>query len=162
MALLCFHCSCEILNIYRMPVEYDRQLNEYVTYGNFCSVECMKSFNVHSNDSYKHNRFSLITNMYNLHNVQVNCAPPREALKQFGGTLTMKEFKNKNRKFSNLNIPPMRKLEIQTDGENDLSSVNNFTWVNSSDAKEESKILQRESPVKNKNTLDKIMNIQKK
>lgn len=145
-----------------MPIYLNQTTGEYTVYGNFCSLECMKAYNAHNNDSYKHNRFSLITKMYNLYNTDIQLAPPREALKCFGGNLTINEFRKSNGVFSNLNIPPMTKLSLQTDGDKNLSQVSNFTWLNnntSNDKKEEDTGLYRKAPLKNQNTLDQIMGI---
>jgi hypothetical protein len=118
----------------------------------------MKAYNAHSNDSFKHNRFSLITQMYDLYDMEVKIAPPRECLKCFGGTLSIEEFRIRNGEFSNLNIPPMTKLELQIDGEKNLNQISNFTWTNNK-TDEETQGLSRKAPLKTQGTLDHIMGI---
>lgn len=144
-----------------MPVDYDIKTDVYTVYGNYCSLECIKAYNAHTNDSYKHNRFSLITQMYNLYEKNIQLAPPREALKCFGGKLTIDEFRKNNGIFSNINIPPLTKLALQTDGDKNLSFVNNFTWTSNVNENEETTLI-RKSPLKHQNTLEKFVTLNQK
>jgi hypothetical protein len=73
---------------------------KFESMGNFCSWECMKSFNLDHNK----NRCGIIAaNIVMLHKAKyghvrsIRCAPSRYSLKEFGGTLTIDEF----RSFSN-------------------------------------------------------------
>lgn len=159
--LWCFHCSHVCKECFAMPIQFDREKNIYTVYGNFCCIECMKAYNAHSNDSFKHNRFSLITQMYDLYSKDVKIAPPREALQCFGGTLSIEEFRKRNGDFSNLNIPPMTKLELQIDGEKNLNQISNFTWSNNTKTEEEPQAqgLMRKAPLKTQGTLEHIMGI---
>jgi len=70
---------------------------KFQTMGNFCSWECMKTFNMDHN---KH-RYAIIAGniimlykaMYG-HVRSIKCAPSRYSLKEFGGTLTIEEFRS--------------------------------------------------------------------
>jgi len=98
--------------------------------------------------------------MYKLYNKNVGMAPPRESLICFGGKITINEFRKSNGTFSNLNIPPMTKLCLQTDGDKNLSQVSNFSWINSDEPPNQQPTgLYRKAPLKNQNTLDQIMGI---
>jgi hypothetical protein len=80
-----------------LPHKYDDKRKKFETMGNFCSWECMKSFNMDRNK----NLFGIIAgnivlmykSMYG--NVRsINCAPSRFSLKTFGGKLTIEEFRS--------------------------------------------------------------------
>jgi hypothetical protein len=65
--------------------------------GNFCSWGCMKAFNLDHNT----NRCGIIAgNIVLLHKAMyghvksIKCAPNRFSLKEFGGTLTIEEFRS--------------------------------------------------------------------
>ena len=156
--LHCFHCTFPIDEDLQMPINYNVETDEYLVTGHFCSLECMKAYNAHLNDSYRNNRFSLISQLYNLYDKNIQLAPPKECLKIYGGNLTIQEFRKKNSKFSNKNLPPLNVLEFQSELNNPL---NNFTWLNNSELSSTNQItLERKKPDRNQNTLDKIMNLQ--
>tara|TARA_B100001094_G_C18191494_1_gene807555 strand:+ start:4442 stop:4930 length:489 start_codon:yes stop_codon:yes gene_type:complete len=156
--LHCYHCTFQIKDIFQMPVSYDIDKNEYEVTGYFCSLECMKAYNAHLNDSYRNNRFSLISQFYDLYDKNIELAPPKECLKIYGGNLTIQEFRKNNSKFSNKNLPPLKVLEFQSELNN---PVNNFTWLNNTEMSSTNQVtLERKIPDRNQNTLDKIMNLQ--
>lgn len=80
-----------------MPYKYDNLRNRFYTAGNYCSWSCMKS---HAIDKYGVNKGSIVCGnivlmrkkMYNQIG-SVKCAPNRFKLKEFGGDLTIEEFR---------------------------------------------------------------------
>ena len=104
--MACFHCCHEIKgNILKLPVKYIN--DEYYLYGQFCSWECMKAYVLYSTDCLKFNKCSLMKMMrlsMGLHD-EIVCAPPKDALKIFGGDLTIEEFRKNNVEYSALPYP---------------------------------------------------------
>ena len=80
-----------------MPYKYDDRRNKFFTAGNYCSWSCMKS---HAIDKYGVNRGGIICGniilmrkkMYNQIG-SVKCAPNRFKLVEFGGDMTIEEFR---------------------------------------------------------------------
>src|SRR5210317_1407632 len=80
-----------------MPYRYDDLRNKFYTCGNYCSWSCVKS---HAIDKYGVNKGSIVCGnivlmrkkMYNQIG-PVKCAPNRFKLKEFGGDLTIEEFR---------------------------------------------------------------------
>lgn len=80
-----------------IPTKYDERRNRYKITGNFCSWNCAKSFKIH--DCYGHSRGREMHSFtYMLMKMKVNYnikpAPPKQALKAFGGILTIDEFRD--------------------------------------------------------------------
>lgn len=80
-----------------MPCRYDDRRNKFHVAGNYCSWSCVKS---HAIDKYGDNRGSIVCGniimmrrkMYNQIG-PVKCAPDRFKLKEFGGDMTIEEFR---------------------------------------------------------------------
>jgi hypothetical protein len=80
-----------------LPYRYDDRRNKFSTFGHFCSWSCMKSFAI---DKYGCSRGGLICGnivmmrkkMYNQIG-SVKAAPNRFKLKEFGGEMTIEEFR---------------------------------------------------------------------
>lgn len=85
-----------------MPIHYEHSVKKYRTRGIFCSFSCMKSY--HDENRLKYyplimSLYSQITGEFNLKNCKINNAPPRCALKMFGGQLTISEFRKATSEF---------------------------------------------------------------
>ena len=83
--------------------------NEYHMFGCFCSPECATAYVFDDNSNEKWDRYSLINYLYG-ENKQIKSAPPKLALKKFGGYLSIEEFRKNNKNYSknfNLYLPPM-------------------------------------------------------
>jgi len=115
----CWHCSCKIQNsICGIPESYDAEANQVKMKGLFCSFNCALTFNyyhLNENDDKKQERESLI------HMIHKNSkdwkpgdvlkyAPPREALKIFGGYMLHDEFHN-NRNIIEVNYDYLKPLD---------------------------------------------------
>ena len=80
-----------------MPYKYDDLRNKFYTSGNYCSWSCVKS---HAIDKYGVNKGSIVCGnivlmrkkLYNQIG-SVKCAPNRFKLKEFGGDMTIEEFR---------------------------------------------------------------------
>ncbi len=155
-----------------LPCDYNNNL--FRVCGIFCSPECAAAYNfndIHSGyDLWE--RYSLLNflyrKVYNNKNIKIKLAPPKQALKIFGGNLSIKEFRLHNTNYNNIYkiiMPPLVSITpIQ-----ELSNIDNgYT------SKNEKKIfmidkeklqdsnstlkLQRNKPFNtSKNTLEKCM-----
>ena len=80
-----------------VPTSYDELRDRYRVTGNFCNWGCVKAFmlydRVYLNRSVIGSLNSLIYRIHGAH-YNVPTAPPRTALKVFGGTMNIEEFRN--------------------------------------------------------------------
>ncbi|QIG59917.1 hypothetical protein [Dishui Lake phycodnavirus 4] len=80
-----------------MPYHHDELRNKFITEGHFCSWSCTKAYAI---DKYSDIKGSIISGniivmrkkMYNILG-PVKIAPKRQMLKQFGGPMTIEEFR---------------------------------------------------------------------
>lgn len=80
-----------------LPYKYDALRKKFDTMGCFCSWGCMKSYNIMYNRVRSGIIASNIALMYKSvhgHLAAIKCAPNRYSLKEFGGTLSIEEFRN--------------------------------------------------------------------
>ena len=90
-----------------MPIQYNQETDTFVTKDTFCSWECMKSYNLCSNDFLKNNRFELIQFMFQKEtgkHTKIKFAPKREELELFGGTMSISEFRSTSTNISHYNV----------------------------------------------------------
>lgn len=91
----CYYCHHNFNNKpFFLPIDYDSQLKRFKVTGNFCSPNCVKSYAINSN-IYK-NRIYLIGLMYKKLfglNYNIKPAPPIQTLKEYGGKLSIEEFR---------------------------------------------------------------------
>lgn len=108
----CFWCTEGFKTI---PCYLPEKLVEETYYVSriFCSYNCAAAYNIDMDDYRVWDRYSLINKLYNTMyeaDITVNAAPPREALKKYGGPLSLEEFRsasllsNKEYRFV---MPPM-------------------------------------------------------
>ncbi len=91
-----------------------RELGKYYVFGCFCSYNCAAAYNIEIiNDYSVSDRYSLIKQLYNeicKNSDDVTIAPPWQALKEYGGNLTITQFRNNSKickKEYKLLIPPL-------------------------------------------------------
>ena len=92
---------------------------------------------------------------------QISLAPPKEALKIFGGNLTINQFRKHNTNIiSSLIFPPIVPIYSIYESQY-ISTQKNKTknTLSASNYKDELVLKRSKSHFENKNTLDKIMNI---
>ncbi len=106
----CFWCTHPFEGIpYFLPVKEEHKT--YHVYGNYCSPQCCLSFllNEHLDSHVRWERMSLLHRMYKSVG-RLYPAPPREALKVYGGIYSIEEFRqiiSNNRIRVDIQVPPM-------------------------------------------------------
>lgn len=94
----CWWCchSCDGVPL-QLPYKYDYRTDKFSTCGQFCSWSCMKTFTL---DKYGVTRggqmmCNIIIMRKKLYNTveRIHASPNRFSLKEFGGTLTIEEFR---------------------------------------------------------------------
>ena len=68
----------------------------YYVFGCFCSYNCALAYILDMKDGRTHIRTSLLKNLHKtiFEKEHIECAPPREILKKFGGIITIEDFRN--------------------------------------------------------------------
>lgn len=131
--LWCWWC-CHPINEtpLQLPKEYLEKKKTYVVYGYFCSFECMKTFNINENGSYKQNQTTLISKLiretYGCHK-DIKPAPPRQCLSVFGGSMNIQEFRGTKEKTFIVFTPPLVSHSFTIEPQNQT----NYRWVNNVD-----------------------------
>jgi hypothetical protein len=158
----CFWCCHPFNNKpWGVPMKYKE--NTFTLYGNFCSSECCaKYIFTNNNNNNKWDQYNLLNLFY--YKIcgkykQISLAPPKEALKIFGGNLTINQFRKHNTNIiSSLIFPPI--VPIYSIYESQHISTQKIKLKNKlSNYKDELILKRSKSHFENKNTLDKIMNI---
>ena len=166
----CYWCCHPFGNTPTCLPEYFKKGKFYVS-GCFCSFNCAASYNFSKNDEDIWERYSLLNlmykKMYNQNFIRIPLAPPREVLKNFGGYLSIDEFREnlmKMDKLFNVVKPPLVAI-IPKIEENILSVKNqkagppviNQTILNKTQSQLK---LKRSKPVTNpNNTLQSFMDL---
>lgn len=143
---LCWWCCHSIPgDILHMPVEY--KANVWTTRGQFCSWECMKSYNCYSGS----HKMGAIANLITLYRKKVygsiqsiRCAPDKMVLEGFGGKLSIEEFR-KNTTDAWICLPnEMHRIEV----------------VSIRARKDDELVLKRDKPLKrDKNNIKNVLGI---
>lgn len=92
--VLCWWCCHKFDGIPRfMPTKYDPVRQRFRVTGNFCSWPCVRSY---MEDEKRITHTLLLKLVWIIHGKRydINKAPPRSALKAFGGKMTIDEFRN--------------------------------------------------------------------
>ena len=96
--ILCWWCCHSFDTIPRfIPTRYDQIRNRFKVTGNFCSWSCARSYFINEHRfSGKSTNILLSSLIRVIHgrSYNINSAPPRSALKAFGGKMTIDEFRN--------------------------------------------------------------------
>ena len=167
--LLCWWCGHKFENT-PFPLPEKLYENKFFVFGNFCGPSCACAYNIDINDHKLWERNSLILKLTNelCENKVDNIypAPPKQILMQFGGNITIEEFRNKTKRIysSRFIIPPM--VPLTTLIEESYKDRNKYKWetkVNMSkynNLKKNIKI-KRSNNSKNDTNLEKIMGLKK-
>lgn len=165
----CHSCENEPLSL---PYKYDSMRKKFYTCGIFCSWGCMKAYNTYSMPSHRRGVISgniviMRKQLFNLIGI-MKTAPNRFSLKEFGGHLTIEEFR------SGLvnDIGPLNQITHDNDIINDNSQnitrpapVNTIKLdqIITSSGTNDSLRLKRSKPLKrNDNNLEKSLGITRK
>ena len=91
----CYHCHHNFNNKpFFLPIDYNCELNRFKVTGNFCSPNCVKTYAL--NSKIYENKIYLIGHMYRKlfgANYTIKSAPPIQTLKEYGGKLSIEEFR---------------------------------------------------------------------
>ncbi|MBD23755.1 MAG: hypothetical protein CMG46_01930 [Candidatus Marinimicrobia bacterium] len=151
---LCWNCSQKFYNsIYPMPIKYIN--NIFYTYGDFCSPECSVRYCFDNMDD-KHNIYNIINLFYFKQNnkiSRINPAPSKLTLTDFGGTLSVDEYRlqiNKNNLY-NTTIDPIIHINNRISSMDDSSHniINNSNNYN----------LHRRKPINTSSNITNIMQL---
>jgi len=98
MCNCCWWCTLEIKDEpLAIPYHYDDRGREFKTMGQFCSWECMKSYNLKENRIKFGEIQGFITLLRKLKYgkiIPLKCAPDRYTLKKYGGRFTEDEYRS--------------------------------------------------------------------
>jgi hypothetical protein len=95
--IACWWC-CNKFNCLPLGLPEKYLDNKFYVHGCFCSFNCVQSYNLSLNDNKIWDRFSLLNYMkikITNNDFKITTAPPRQALKMFGGPLSIDEFRKK-------------------------------------------------------------------
>ena len=101
--------------VLHMPIKYDDKLKKYTTMGEFCSWACMKAYahDLNIAKSYEYQAFISMMCMQAHGKYQtIRKAPKRQALKMFGGSLTIEEFRSTCNTDHPVHLPNEAYMEI--------------------------------------------------
>ena len=91
----CYHCHHNFNNKpFFLPIDYNSESKRFKVTGNFCSPNCVKTYA--SNSKIYENKIYLIGHMYRKlfgANYTIKPAPPIQTLKEYGGKLSIEEFR---------------------------------------------------------------------
>lgn len=166
--ILCYNC-CHKFTTQPISMPFMCNKNVFSVKYVFCSWECMKRYNVDSNSSNMHMISTLIQKYYNHLTSKTDTlkiAPPKCMLKEFGGYMTLKEFRNNNKtiKYNIFEYPVILDNII-------VEKVDNFSWIKEDSAKDlyknhvenqnpsEVKLLKRPSTSKKMSSLENSMGL---
>jgi hypothetical protein len=168
----CFWCAQQFEG---RPVfiPYDEKKGTWHVYGNFCCPECALAYCLDEKED-THIRWEKVSLLHRLYasvvGGRIYPAPSRLILKQFGGRLTIEDYRATVRKRSvrvDIHYPPMVSLLATMDTKPidfyETTMAKSFVPLNSERVKkvEEGLRLKRSKPLKDKeSTLDACMNLQ--
>jgi hypothetical protein len=146
----------------------------FFVYGCFCTLECAAAYNFNSHESMDEmwERYSLLNLLAHRLNpergrIKVACAPNRLSLIQFGGHMTIDDFRQfgETGRFVNVSFPPMMAVTQQVEevNEGDVCVEQKYVPIDTDRIQKykEKVMLRRAKPLtgSSKNTLDSTMNI---
>lgn len=173
MEVCCWWCTLPIDGeVLKLPYKMERS-GKYHVMGNFCSWECMKTYNMHENKIKFGEIQTFITSMRLKRYgkiMKLGCAPSRYALKKFGGTMTEQEFRASfGANPPTVHLPDTEKFihdlvekkpYVQKAA---LSDVQRLDMIKGSKAKAETLKLKRPVPIKHEtNNLESALGIVRK
>lgn len=100
-----------------LPISYDPITDTYESIGCFCSLSCAAAYNATDHrirSTVKYERHTLIVMLHSKHNPTraFVIAPERECLNIFGGSLSIKEFRQSSASLNKTNPPPFRPYAV--------------------------------------------------
>lgn len=150
-----------------MPIKQHKVTNKLITVGNFCTWECMKAYAIDKYGPHMGGVICMYMRIMKGDKKVTRCAPPRISLKEFGGTLSIEEFRKHSSSTLKTCLPEMEhklysivepvKNDIQSQGQSDykMSSIMNSQSQGDSLRLKRSKPLRRDT----KNNLEKSLGL---
>lgn len=168
---LCWYCAHPAERMLPMPVGYDPRTDVFRVMGSFCGFPCMKSFNLERDSYLKHvnaSTISLFAKRCTGGAKRIRLAPPRAALRAFGGSLSIEEFRDEGG--PDWAVPPPKQVSADVviqeqracGGRKPAKAVNLAASVDFKDVavKNETLKLRRPKPMQTtRNALDRAMGI---
>ena len=114
-----------------MPLSHNPVKNTFETYGHFCSVSCMRSYNHNEPMTKKANQVALISLYLRNNGISddVSYAPPRQMLQVFGGTMTIEEFRSQPQ--GNTTYHLQLPHSVRVNHTIDVKNKSNYKWIKS-------------------------------
>lgn len=136
---LCWWCCHEIPgDVFEYPYKYEN--DTFYLCGQFCGWSCVKAYNIHS-CKYTVGSCSDLISLYRLKTTgkleHIKASPSRLALKAFGGTLSIDQFRS-----GNMNV------SVHVPCENFIKLHNAVTVNTQVDSKNDDIVLKRNKPLK--------------
>ncbi len=166
---LCWYCAHPAERMMPMPIAYDPRTDVFHVMGSFCGFGCMKAYNFERNSYMKHvnaTTISLFARRCTGQLRRIRPAPPRCALRAFGGTMSIDEFRGSEACWTV--VPPKMVsadvviAEQRASGRRPAKAVNLGASVDFKDVavKNETLKLRRPKPMQTtRNALDRAMGI---
>ena len=96
----CYNCHHNFKNSpFFLPIDFSEISKRFKITGNFCSPNCVKSYSFINNTKNKHLVSLMYKKLYG-YDYNIKTAPPIQILKEYGGNLSIEEY----RKSFNTNI----------------------------------------------------------
>lgn len=168
----CYWC-CNSFDSVPCFLPYSYSKGTFKVFGCFCSPECAAAYNFKDNNDMDNvwERYSLLNLMYKkIYNreVDIKLAAPRMMLRQFGGNMSVEEFRKLNNNYNkdyHVALPPMISIipKIQESYHKKTNKTDKSVFI-PLDMKKVSKAqenlrLKRKVPSKNRNTLENCMKL---
>ena len=155
----CFHC-CHPFTTPPLGLPIRKTTDEFITTGIFCSIPCMKTYNLEQNTSSVSERFNMIEHMRAKIGAPKGFAPRREELHVFGGALSIEEFRRGTTLAPRTKYTvPMKMLKSDIDNLATFSVHNKSNSIPVTESENEPLKLQRSSTQANQNTLETAMGL---
>lgn len=150
-----------------MPLKQDKQTRKLITIGNFCTWECMKAYALDKYGTHMGGVICMYMRTLRANRDVIRSAPPRIALKQFGGTLSIEEFRKNSSTTMRVCIPDMEhklysvveqskpETRLHTQSESKMNSIMKSQVEDDSLRIKRNKPLRREA----KNNLEKSLGL---
>jgi len=134
-----------------MPYYHDELRNKFITEGHFCSWSCVKAYAIDKYSDIKGSIISgnIITMRRRMYNTigSVRMAPKRQMLKQFGGPLTIEEFRANSTKDPGI-AKPIVKEDIPERLVSHISNTKKLNEIKNASGSNETLKLKRNKPLK--------------
>lgn len=153
-----------------MPFKQHKETKKYQTVGNFCSWECMKAYALSTYSTHMAGIICMYIRCMRNERSLLKSAPSRLVLKQFGGPLTIEEFRKGSSNTIKAHLPEIdHKVykfveQTKTTASTHSNSDGKLESIHSSSCVSEPLRLKRTKPLKREvqNNLEKSLGIIKK